>query len=389
VLPREPNSFDRVPLRSLTGLRFVAAFHVLIFHCTAWESWRVPLFVRGIAGSGYVAVSLFFILSGFILTYAHAGRGARIVDRKQYYASRFARVYPAYAFALVIVAPFFAVHTIRTQGVVEFSREALAVVTLMQAWAPRVAMAWNPPGWSLSAEAFFYVLFPFVAPRLIACRTSTALGVGAACYALCLGVPLVYLWLAPDGLTGLTHRSMGFWLSVVRYDPAIRLPEFVIGIVLARVYLEVRLSPSYREYAALCSLASLLAIMVMLARAGAFPYPVFHNGLLAPLFALLILSLAAGRGPLASLLATRPLVALGDASYSLYVLQVPLLILWSKTSAHLFGETFRTSAMCTGAFLLLAVIASLLCQHFVERPLRELTLALFRRHALRAASRSF
>jgi peptidoglycan/LPS O-acetylase OafA/YrhL len=381
----EPNSLDRGQLRSLTGLRFIAAFHVLIFHCGSWESWHVPPFVRAIAGSGYVAVSLFFVLSGFILTYAHAGRGTRPLQRTSFYASRFARVYPAYAFALVLVAPFFTVHTIRTRGVIEFSREAIAVVTLTQAWVPPIAMAWNPPGWSLSAEAFFYILFPFVVQRIIACRRSTALVLGVGCYLLCLAVPLAYLWLAPDGPIELAPKSTSFWLSVVRYNPAVRFPEFVIGIVFAKGYLELRASRIYRERAALCSLLSVAAIAVILALSPAIPYPIFHNGLLAPLFALLIVSLAAGRGPLAALLATRPLVALGDASYSLYVLQVPLLIFWSKAVVLFPSERFQASRLSTVVFLLLTVVASVLCQRYVESPLRDFALAVFRKRVPRAA----
>ena len=142
--PREVDVAPRSQLRSLTGLRFIAALQVLVFHCTSWESWGTPPFVRSIAGAGYVAVSLFFVLSGFILTYAHAGKGARPLDRKQFYLNRFARIYPAYAFALGLVGPFFFSHTLRVDGVVVLAKGAVAVVTLLQAWWPSVAMACAP-----------------------------------------------------------------------------------------------------------------------------------------------------------------------------------------------------------------------------------------------------
>jgi peptidoglycan/LPS O-acetylase OafA/YrhL len=360
-------------------LRFFAALQVLVFHCTRWPSWPDHPFARNIAASGYVAVSMFFVLSGFILTYVHAGRDARPLDRRAFYANRFARIYPAYGFALALIAPFFIVHTIRIDGVVSFLKGAVAVPTLVQAWVPSLAMAWNPPAWSLSVEAFFYLLFPLVIPALMACRPSLAASLAVACYGACLVAPLVYLLLAPDGPAPATHESMTFWLNALRYNPAIRFPEFVIGIVLGRWYLEGHVQRVLGGGAALWSALSVGTLVLALSRAPTLPYPLVHNGLFTPIIALLIATLAIGRGPVAALLGTRPLVALGDASYSLYVLHVPLLVFWSKAVGHLTSEGFRASAYSTGAFLVCAVLASLLCHRFVEGPLRERLLVVLRR----------
>jgi peptidoglycan/LPS O-acetylase OafA/YrhL len=357
----------RPPLRALTGLRFVAALQVLVFHCVPWASWRMPPPVRSVAGSGYVAVSLFFVLSGFILSYVHDAPGARAMDRNHFYLARFARVYPVYAFALALVAPFFFVHTIRTEGVAALVAESAPVASLLQAWLPSAAMAWNPPAWSLSAEAFFYALFPLVAPPLMAARRETALAVGIGCYAVSLLVPLVYIHLAPDGPIPLSHETMAFWLNVVRYNPAVRFPEFVLGIVLARFY------PVGARLAMLAPTASVIFVggaVAILSQAPALPYIVLHNGLLAPLFGLLILSLTVERGPVVALLSTRPMVALGNASYSLYLLHIPLLIYWSKLMAHL-PERAGCSGARTTAFLCFAVACSLVCHRYVELSLRD------------------
>lgn len=368
----------RSQLPALTGLRFVAAFHVLVFHATSWETWDAPSFVRGLAGSGYVAVSLFFVLSGFILTYAHAGRR---LGTRDFYANRFARIYPTYVFALAIVAPLFLVHTLRVDGLARLLEDVVSVVTLTQAWWPPVSMAWNPPGWSLSAEAFFYVLFPLVAPALVLGRRAMVVTVGVACYAACLGVTLLYLRVAPDGPIELSHHSTAFWLSVVRYNPAVRFPEFVLGIVVARGYLAVRTTPGYEKSAATVSVVGALAIGAILACTPSLPYPVLHNGLLAPLFAVLIASLAAGRGPLAALLATRPLVALGDASYSLYLMHLPLMIVFGKVGRTLAGDGFDASRAATAVFMVLAVVASLLCHRYIELPARDRVLRWWRSRA--------
>lgn len=375
----------RSQLRPLTGLRFIAALQVLVFHCTRWSSWSGHPFARNIAASGYVAVSAFFVLSGFILTYAHAGRDARPLDRRNFYANRFARIYPAYGFALALIAPFFIHHTLRVDGVLVFLKGAIAVPTLVQAWIPSLAMAWNPPAWSLSVEAFFYVLFPLVAPALVACRPSTAVSLAALCYASCLLVPLVYLGLSPDGLAPATHESMAFWLNALRYNPAVRFPEFVIGILLGRWYLEGHVHRILGGGAALWSVLSVVALVLALAEAPNLPYPLVHNGLFTPVIALFIATLAIGRGPIAALFGTRPMIALGDASYSLYVIHVPLLVFWDTAAKHVTSERFRASAWSTVALLACAVVASLLCQRYVERPLRERLLAMLRRRSAAAA----
>ena len=94
---------SRPSLRALTGIRFLAAYHVVLFHCTDWVHWTNP-WARSFVGSGYVAVSLFFVLSGFILTYTHCGEEPpKPIALRPFYVSRFARIYPVYAVGLLLI----------------------------------------------------------------------------------------------------------------------------------------------------------------------------------------------------------------------------------------------------------------------------------------------
>jgi peptidoglycan/LPS O-acetylase OafA/YrhL len=367
----------RPPLRALTGLRFFAALQVVVFHCTAWRQWPVWAPLRDVAGAGSVAVSLFFALSGFILTYAHAGPGAPPIERRAFYVNRFARIYPAYAFALLLMAPLFLVHTFRTEGTKALLEKSAAAILLAQAYVPMFAMAWNPPGWSLSAEWFFYLLFPLVAPWLLRVRWTVAAGVALGCYAFCLAVPAVYLAFLPDAPIPAASESQAFWLNFLRYGPLVRFPEFVIGIVAGRWFLERGAIQDSARWA-VASMAALGVIVVTLGCASHIPYIVLHNGLLDPAFVLLIVSLATGAGPLARGLATRPLVALGDASYSLYLIHVPLLIMWAKAAYVLVGPRFYGTPLYTAMFFPIAIAASLLCHRYVELPGRTRVLALLR-----------
>ena len=86
---------NRPRLPALTSLRFFAALHVVIFHLYSIHVTEGPAWYRNLSSLGYVGVSLFFVLSGFILVYTYAGRAWTAVT---FWQARIARIYPAYLF---------------------------------------------------------------------------------------------------------------------------------------------------------------------------------------------------------------------------------------------------------------------------------------------------
>jgi peptidoglycan/LPS O-acetylase OafA/YrhL len=93
-------------LNALTGLRFLAAFHVVLFHFRELALADGPEALYWIADKGYVSVGLFFVLSGFILTYTYAdSTHSAPLNRRAFWAARFARIYPVYLLSVVIAAP--------------------------------------------------------------------------------------------------------------------------------------------------------------------------------------------------------------------------------------------------------------------------------------------
>ena len=114
------------------------------------------------AGIGYVGVSFFFVLSGFILVYTYAGRNIVLRD---FWQTRFARIYPAYLFALLLTSPFWIIGALKMHvpffafGERHFALTSALVVLLLQSWVPGAALSWNSVSWSLSVEAFFYAGF--------------------------------------------------------------------------------------------------------------------------------------------------------------------------------------------------------------------------------------
>jgi peptidoglycan/LPS O-acetylase OafA/YrhL len=161
-----------------------------------------------------------------------------------------------------------------------------------------------------------------------------------------------------------------------------------MGIVLGRLFLDVDFRRAWDARSVAGSIAAVLAIGAVLAASPWIPYPLLHNALLAPVFALLIVSLAAGRGPLAALLGTPLLVALGEASYSLYLIHVPLLIIWAKSVGAVVKPWLKSPAAQNASTVMLlatAVGASVVTHRFIEIPLRDVVRSQLRKRRSRAA----
>jgi peptidoglycan/LPS O-acetylase OafA/YrhL len=143
---------ESIRLNSLTGLRFLAALVVVLQHATRHFA-QVPV-LSELFDQGAVGVTFFFILSGFVLTWSHKP----VRSKWNFYRNRFARVYPLHLLTLLLSIPL-------VLAAQEFSWTSLvATVLLLQAWSPdrMVQFAMNGPSWSLSCEAFFYAVFPFL-----------------------------------------------------------------------------------------------------------------------------------------------------------------------------------------------------------------------------------
>src|SRR5690348_9842412 len=95
-------------LNALTGLRFFAAFYVVIFHFGKYHLASAPHWLFNIGRSGYIAVGLFFVLSGFVLTYTYLGGAApwTRLDKRTFWVARLARIYPLYVLSLAMAVPY-------------------------------------------------------------------------------------------------------------------------------------------------------------------------------------------------------------------------------------------------------------------------------------------
>jgi|WetSurMetagenome_2_1015567.scaffolds.fasta_scaffold82963_2 peptidoglycan/LPS O-acetylase OafA/YrhL len=373
-------------LSSLTGMRFFLALWVILYHEIPHEAGRgiawLPYASAGADNTlrtGYAAVTVFFLLSGFVLAYNYDldKRWSR-VEITRFAAARFSRIYPAYFAGLLLLVPFALYRVIRDVGDESLSFRLFPInAALLQAWLPRTALTWNYPGWSLSDEAFFYLSFPAAGMLLWRIRKPSAiLMAGLALWALSLAGPLITILAPVKGFGDVPATvadfipAAGFWANVIRYNPVVRIPEFWAGILLARLYRSLSpkshlLGRGYWFY-----LPGIAVSGLVLAYASAIPYPLVHNGLLLPAYASAIFGLALDGGLLARILSAKPVVLLGNASYAMYILHVPIQIGLIVAMRRVFSyEVASDSIGWVLCYVLVVVVSACFFFKRVEEPL--------------------
>jgi peptidoglycan/LPS O-acetylase OafA/YrhL len=375
-------------LDGLTGLRFFAAIYVVVFHYATPALLGAPRGVLNVALSGYVAVDFFFILSGFILAYNYmTPAGAFKGTRRRFWVARFARIYPAYALSFLLCLPMVARATFRgTSTGLAFYRflRSLGIVAVMQqSWLPWMALWGNAPAWSLSVEAFFYLIFPLAAFCLGKLSVRACLPALMIVWLMGLAAPTA--WVVTD-LASAEHitqpgepgwapgtqvlrpwvesspRSKGLMEKDLRsmVMPIFRVPEFLVGALLGRLLLAS--TALQRRRAALFVIPAILLVVALLAMSDRIPKPLLRNGLLAPLFCAVIFGMSGGGSWIERVLSSRAFVPLGEASYSVYILQSPVAQILSFEGGSI--PSFI-------GYCLLLVGASLVSFFKIETPIRK------------------
>ncbi len=282
---------------------------------------------------GYLAVTTFFVLSGFVLARSYAATEWTRDNLLRYACGRFARIYPVYALSLLAVAPFIAED--RTPNKAPL---IAAHGLLVQGWLGPLPVGWNTPAWSLSCEMFFYLAFPLAAAFWMP-RANWRNTLALAAFATCLTRLLWRLGL-PDEIKPLIHLS-----------------DFLMGIAAASAYALLT-----RHRAPLRGGWLYLPAFALAAALIAFPWTlprgVDLNSALRPLNAILLIGLALNGGAIARALSTPLAVYLGRSSYAMYILHVPLLW-WYSRYAHGFSAA---------AYLALVIGASAIVYRVVEEP---------------------
>ena len=349
-------------LNALTGLRALAALNIVFFHFSNPQSfgWLAP-----VVNAGFIALGLFFMLSGFVLAYNYSdpAREGKL-DRVRFWKARFTRLYPVYLLSLLLswrmVAPEYGAHTHRM-----FWTGMVLTPLLLQGWFPSIATFLNTPAWAMPAEAFLYSLFPWLARWKRSERVGPLLWKMAGVWILAMVPGALYMVFNPDGIAHPDRWSKGPWLQALKYTPLPHLAGFVFGILLAELDELVERTGRLRLILGLAGFAGVLGLMEL---GPKVPYALIHDGLLMPLFGCIVLGLA-GYNPLARALSWRPLVFVGEASYCLYLLHFNLWNLIHDTHVLERLGLIRYDPWISYAVLIGLAVAAL---HVVEKPAQRL-----------------
>jgi peptidoglycan/LPS O-acetylase OafA/YrhL len=322
-------STHRFFVPALTGLRAIAAGMIFFYHWFFDEAASLPLILRAPFDVGYVAVPIFFALSGFLLT----TRYYRSFEQQRttygsYLAKRFIRIYPLY---FVVLTLFVMALDRPMQMVPRGTRAIVATYTLTQALFPSLLLLGTQVGWTLTLEAMFYLVAPGIMRWMGRGMSFLAIALRAVVLgfaAIAMGLLLARLPLAgslPDTLVGAPDTY------ILHFSIFGHLVDFLAGTVCGLIFLRRDAFPLLDRQASKLtwlSAAGLFALIMALDvstaeigsplnRALAFGVALFSSTL--------ILGLVCDRSrthPITRTLGSRVMVYLGSISYPLFLIQL-------------------------------------------------------------------
>jgi peptidoglycan/LPS O-acetylase OafA/YrhL len=348
---------SRRRLDSLTGMRACAAGAVVLHHTVvAWQ--QLPTFAAA-EEYGYVGISFFFCLSGFVMAWTWSNGG---YDR--FYAKRFARIWPLAMFGLLAsLTAYWVIHD-PLAGNIGPPRSVVYSALLLQSWFndPHIVQSWDGVSWTLSCEAFFYLLSPLILPLFLKLRARFCIVLIVAIY----GVDAIVQFV------GTPHAGVN-GPSFFLYNPLTELPVYMLGVLACRLILLGRRLPVRTIVGTFFATVVAPLWIFCLIVPSAHRYGGEVDLVALPGFFLIIM-IGAGRDVdnRQSFLARKSMVWLGDSSYALYVTHALLLglFLWWLAKVHIVPICGLEGEAFVVVFVIMAVVFAGVCHHAIERPMQ-------------------
>jgi peptidoglycan/LPS O-acetylase OafA/YrhL len=363
-------------IKALTGLRIIAAVWVVLFHFRPMLSDASAGFRDALApvlNCGAQGVDLFFILSGFVLTWNYLDRMGRSWSARatlHFLWLRLARVWPVYLVTLHLAA-LWVIFTLHVGHVPSPDAGQLTAISyvrqilLVQLWFVPFFdnSSWDGPAWSISAEWLAYLLFGLIV-LVILRMTQATRARSLMLLAFAASLPPVVMLLAS-----------GHFYTPWSWLPRI-VTQFTAGALACAAVRRLRLTDRGRHIAGYTSLLLLVGMVGALYWFKAHPISgVVENdsGVVDMLFVPLVITLATGLGSLPRLLSTRLMVYGGQISFCLYMVHELVHTAWGWAVEQFELTPWHSDSPWKwnvfGA-LAIAVVISVLMYHFVEEPAR-------------------
>lgn len=356
-------------LPSLTGLRFFAALLVFFFHITLSNSPIPPndpinpfadqelgsFLEMLVSKAGYVGVSFFFVLSGFLLAWSYKPGE----PTTRFWRRRLLKIFPNHLVMWVLSMILFAAAINTPTGII-------SNLFLVNSFFPdgAVYVAVNPPSWTLNSELLFYMLFPLI---MIPLRRIPGNRLWVWAWIMVAGmiaVQLVTTYLIPaTPVSPLTPVSVTqFWFGYI--FPPSRLFEFVLGSILAMIVLDKRWIPlKMWQTLLICVAGYALAMMVP------FVYS-FNVATIIPVAAIICTVAAGDIAGRKTFLASPTMVWLGNISFGFYLCQGVVIFYGRMLLGNQVYDTPMALLVITG-FFVATLLGGWALYALVEKPVMD------------------
>jgi peptidoglycan/LPS O-acetylase OafA/YrhL len=314
-------------LGTVSALRLVAATWMVGYHLWVTrllEGFALPRAVGSMLAGGSALTGMFIMLSGFMMHYAYTDvAGALRTSARELWIGRVARLWPIMLASHLLAIPF-ALGGKDVYGAAEAFGRGIAVTLGVQAWIPAWAFSYNGPAWTISVLLLCYAIFPYATAWLRRRGVAQLVLIVAGCWAAMLLPTTLHFARLATGFTPASDAPDSVLEAMLHAFPPFRLPDFIAGMALARLLATQRLVAA--RTLALVGVLAFGGVVAFLAAPLALPERFVANGLLSPLFGLVLLGAASAPESLERVLDRLRLAALGEASLSLFLLHMPLML---------------------------------------------------------------
>lgn len=302
-------------------------------------------FISDIFLRANVGVSYFFILSGFIMIVAYHRKEK--IGYLDFYRNRVARIYPLYIVGLLL-------YFFTRYSDVSFYKTFLYLFGI-QSWIPGKALILNFPGWSISVEFLFYLIFPWLYNYLYSKGNKS------------IWIIAVLIWIGTQVFSNLYINSPAYKgphtesHEFSHYFPLWHINEFLIGNIAGLLFVKNRKEKNYDLAVVVLFIAIILSLIFIPLN--------FHNGLMAVFFVPVIYLISCNNGLITKVFALKPLEFLGEISYAIYIIHIP--VLYIVRSA--LWDYFQISESNTlfWIYMPVLIIVSAGFYQFIEKPMRD------------------
>lgn len=340
-------------IHSLTSLRIFAALGVFVSHLGILAQSSIPQFnaVSKYFFNGYIGVTFFYILSGFIINYSfNRHMEERRFNSKDFIVYRFARLLPVHLASLLCVLYIFgylANWDATNKGALFYNS------LLIQSFIPDASyyFSFNSVSWSISCEMFFYISFCL----FVKFSTKNL----AILFAIIQALNIYFLVYPPAGIS--LH-----WLFYI--NPIFRVAEFILGVIICRVFLSKAVTPK----AGVCNAMEIgsilfLAITIYFATNYVNNMNFRYDLIYIPCMAFIVIAFSFNGGIVSKFFANKYLILLGEASFSFYMFHwmiVSKMIEIMQPDKNNVLSVLEYICAC----LLLSIVVSILSFKLLEMP---------------------